>query len=310
MSTNRIQSHEPGSPEWHEQRRLALGGSEVAAVLGISPFESRFSLWHRKAGLAQPIQDSPEMEWGRRLESAILERWVEGNDDAYMWLTNRTYLRDGWMLASPDAIILNPSEDPYAIVEVKHPNYSDGWGEPGTDQIPLYYLTQARWYMHVLDLPVCHFAVLIGACDYREYVVHQDADDVALMIREGRAFLDSITAGERPDIDDSDATYQVVRRLHPEIDPENVEISADMATLIVGANRLAKAAAATRLHAFSTVLDFAGRAKHIDLNGRRIAYRTAKTLRDGTPGAPYLALDKSAEKHLADALPPPERTAS
>ena len=79
MSTNRIQSHEPGSPEWHEQRRLALGGSEVAAVLGISPFESRFSLWHRKAGLAQPIQDSPEMEWGRRLESAILERCVVGH---------------------------------------------------------------------------------------------------------------------------------------------------------------------------------------------------------------------------------------
>ena len=77
MTAQPIPSYIPGSPQWHEQRRAALGGSEIAAVLGLSPFESKFALWHRKAGLTEPIDDSPEMEWGRRLEAAIRDKWLD-----------------------------------------------------------------------------------------------------------------------------------------------------------------------------------------------------------------------------------------
>ena len=49
-----IGTFSPGSEEWLAARADGLGGSEVAAVLGLSPFESRFSLWHRKAGRVGP----------------------------------------------------------------------------------------------------------------------------------------------------------------------------------------------------------------------------------------------------------------
>ncbi|MGH3923507.1 MAG: YqaJ viral recombinase family protein, partial [Pseudonocardiaceae bacterium] len=68
---------EPGSPEWHTAREDGLGGSEIAAVMGLSPWESRFSLWHRKAGRLDPVQESPEMEWGKRLEDVIAIKFGE-----------------------------------------------------------------------------------------------------------------------------------------------------------------------------------------------------------------------------------------
>lgn len=310
---------EPGSPEWHTQRRTALGGSEIAAVLGLSPFESKFALWHRKAGIAQPVEDRPEMEWGRRLESAIRTKWLDdhapgaGHPDGE-WASEHfagTFLRDGWKLASPDWIVQQYDGHTLRIIEVKHPMYDDEWGPSGSDQVPVYYLCQARWYLHVLNLEVCHFAVLIGGSDYREYTVHQDDNDVALMVAAGREFLDSIEAGRRPDIDGSDATYQVVRALHPEIDPEHIEIAPELARELVDADRLSKRAAEHRQQIVSEVLDAMGRSKHADVNGFRIAYRTARTKADGTPGTPYLQLDRKAAGHLINATTfDPERDAS
>ena len=307
-----LPSYTPGSANWQEQRRTALGGSEIAAVLGLSPFESAFALWHRKAGLATPTEDKPEMEWGRRLESAICRKWLDthaadaGHPAGYWESADQghTWLRDGWKIASPDHMVQRYDLEQFdaherGIVEVKHPLYDDGWGPSGSDQVPVYYLCQARWYMHVLDLQVCHFAVLIGGCDYREYTVSQDDADVQLMVDAGRRFLDSLATGVRPPIDGSDATYQVVRALHPEIDPDHIEIDLTMARDLVDADRIAKEAAEHRQQMVSEVLDAMGRAKHADVDGERIAYRTARTKADGTPGTPYLQLDRKAVGHLA-----------
>lgn len=316
--TEIIPTYSAGSEAWHAQRRSALGGSEVAAVLGLSPFESQFALWHRKSGMVQPVGDRPEMEWGRRLESAIRDKWLDdhapgaGHEDGE-WVSEyagETYLRDGWKLASPDWVVQEHSSHRKRIIEVKHPLYDDGWGKSGTDEVPVYYLCQARWYMHVLELPVCHFAVLFGGADYREYTVTQDADDVALMVSAGRAFLDSIADGVRPDIDGSDATYQVVRELHPDITPEHVEIPPELARSLVEAEALSKEAAALRQQRGAEVLDAMGAAKHADVNGWRVAFRTARTKADGTPGTPFLQVDRKAAGHLTNAITFPERTAS
>jgi predicted phage-related endonuclease len=38
----------------HEFRRTGIGGSDVAAVLGISRYKSAFQLWQEKTGQVQP----------------------------------------------------------------------------------------------------------------------------------------------------------------------------------------------------------------------------------------------------------------
>lgn len=58
--------------EWHAKRSENVGASEVAALFGLSPYMSRFTLWHMKAGsLAAPDFDNERVRWGNRLEAAI-----------------------------------------------------------------------------------------------------------------------------------------------------------------------------------------------------------------------------------------------
>lgn len=72
---------EPGTDEWHAARANGIGGSEIAAVLGLSPYESRFSLWHRKKGLIGPVEETEEMYWGKEHEPAICRRFAREHPD-------------------------------------------------------------------------------------------------------------------------------------------------------------------------------------------------------------------------------------
>ncbi|RCK68306.1 hypothetical protein DT076_16805 [Desertihabitans brevis] len=302
-----IATYEPGSAEWLEQRSTRLGGSEVAAVLGLSPWESRLSLWLRKAGAVGPQPDTADTEWGRRLESAVLQRWRDDHPDWRVRRRGQTFLHDehDWMLASPDAIVHRRRRGELdEVVEVKQARYDDEWGTPGTDKIPVYYLTQVRWYLAVLGLRRARVIVLIGGTDYREYIVEQDPGDLELMMREGRAFLDSIAAGQRPDIDGHAQTLQVLREEHPDIDRDTeTELDAATALAYLEAEAALEAAKTESNRRKGQVLHAMGRTHRAVFAGRRIAYRTARKRADGSPGTPYLQLQRSETKKPAITQP-------
>src|SRR4249919_154988 len=101
-----IGTYTPGSPDWHETRRSRLGGSEIAAVLGFSSYESHLSLWLRKKGLAADKPGSEVAEWGNRLEPAIFEKFSE-NHPVTNWRYqpgSYTHPERDWQLATPDGM--------------------------------------------------------------------------------------------------------------------------------------------------------------------------------------------------------------
>jgi putative phage-type endonuclease len=269
---------EPGSDEWHAARTHGVGGSEIAPILGISPFESRFSLWHRKAGRIAPIDDSPEMEWGRRLEPAILQKYRDEHPHQSFDLQGYTFTHPDrpWQIANPDLY----GDD---LVEAKCSRDSVGWGEPGTDEIPIYYRTQVLWYMDTLGRDRATVAVLIGGNDYREYVVAYDPVEAAELRAAAEAFLGSLERHERPDIDEHSATYQVIKELHPDIDGTDVEIDADLAARFVTARAAAQTATAAEQLAKNLLADAMGTARRAMWEGYSIATRQARG-----DGLPYL----------------------
>lgn len=286
MTVALAETFEPGSDEWREQRRKMLGGSEIAAVVGLSPFESPFSLWHRKAGLADPQSDQPVMEWGRRLEDAIRRKWLERESHG-LFGTGETFVRDGWMIASPDARVATGEDfDRIEILEVKTSPRGDEWAREDTDPekaIPVYYQCQAQWYMAVLGLSVCHFAVLISGYDYREYTLPRNDDEIKYLTECGRAFLDSIAQGRRPNIDAHTQTYETIKELHPDIDGEDVQIDADLAEQWISAVKLLDVATAEHGLAKNLLADAMGSAKRAFCGTQKLADRRTKN-----GGIPYL----------------------
>lgn len=286
----------PGTEDWVQARSTRLGGSEIAAVLGLSPFESRFSLWHRKMGTIGATEQRPEMEWGNRLEPVVLAKFFEGPNRHQYGGQPGSYLHPErpWQMASPDALVSYGTQLD-ALVEAKTALYDDNWGPSGTDEIPVYYRCQVLWNLNVFGLRRAHIPVLIGGWDYREYVIELDdraQADTDILLRVGREFSDFLTSGQRPDIDAHDQTLQVVRQLHPDIELDDVEIDSALAAWYLADNAREKEAKAGKQHAASRILDRLGKARNaVTPDGERIAYR-----KPNGDHPPFLCPDPKAVK--------------
>lgn len=218
----RAQQH---SAAWHGMRSAGIGGSEVAAILGLSPWQSPFSLWHAKrAGWVS--EPNEEMRWGTAIEPALLAWWFEDHPYEPYGVQGGSYHHRGrrWQLANPDAIAIAPAVGELVIVEAKKASSDDQWGEPGTDQIPPYYRVQAVHYMDVLGIGMTSFVVTNLGRAPVYYWIEYDPDEARLIRGHAAAFWRSLLLDQPPELDGHTATYAAVRRLHPDIDGTDVDV--------------------------------------------------------------------------------------
>lgn len=282
----------PDTPEWDAARGgLCITATEIAAVMGLSPWQSRFSLWHKKAGLpSAPFEMSPQIEWGNRLEAAVIGKFADEHPE---WMTGPAgtwrHREREWQRATPDQLLYPVTGDtdwPGAVnipaqatelLEAKTSPYGDGWD----DGVPVHLRCQAMWQMDTLGVRTrTHIALLVSGHDYREYVVEYDPADAALMRDMAATFLHDVRHGIRPPIDTSDMTYQTIRQQAAGREDVEVEIPATIADRYEAAQVAAKAAGEELTGAKSEVLDAIGNGRWAAVDQRRIAYRTVKP--DGT----------------------------
>lgn len=261
----------PNTEPWYEARRGRLGASEIAAVVGLSPYESPFSLWHRKRGNLTEQTANDAMTVGHYVEAAVAQWWSdEHRTEVYPTGTYVSEDRD-WQLANPDRVMYS-GDGPPTPLECKYATRDDQWGQPGTDQIPVHYLTQVQWQMDVLGVAVCHVAVLLPG-RLAAYVVHANAEDQAYLREAGRAFLDSVEQGIEPDIDDTSATLRALREMHPDIHDNDIDIDPDDAAAYVAAKRDAEKADRAARGMQSVVLHQMGTARRALANGQPVLRR-------------------------------------
>lgn len=263
MSAVLLGVEEPGSPEWHDLRTRGIGGSEIAAVVGLSPYESAFSLWHKKRGNISAESVGEHLGWGNRLEPIIADHFAERHPELNV-ANAGTYVHGsrGWQLANVDRLLHRDGDGIVSLLEVKTSRFGDGFGPTGTDQIPLHYRCQVMHYLDVMELPYAWVAVLIGGNEYREYVVDYDPDDALALREAGAAFWESLQVGDEPPIDASFETYEAVRELHPDIDPDlDVPVDPALYGRYMATKQDADSATAAHRQAKSELLTAMGNAR-------------------------------------------------
>ncbi|NYV73112.1 YqaJ viral recombinase family protein [Streptomyces sp. UH6] len=268
----------PGTPEWNAARTgLSVTATEIAAIVGLSPWMSRYELWHKKSGLpTPPFQMTSAIEWGNRLEDVVAQKWADEHEgycieQAGTWRhTDRE-----WQRATPDRLLTTGRGQTVELLELKTSPQGDGWGPSGSDEIPIYYRCQVQWQLSTLGLDTCHVAVLISGHDYREYVIDRDDEDAATLVKAAAEFLDTVRRGQVPDIDGSSHTYDTVRLQPDRYDPVDVEIPGPIAADYEVCGQQYKAAADEYTRAKSQLLTALGTGKNAIHLGRRIAYRIA-----------------------------------
>ncbi|MEU6990298.1 lambda-exonuclease family protein [Streptomyces sp. NPDC046465] len=293
----------PGTAAWDEARAgLTVTATEIAAVVGLSPWMSRFSLWHKKSGLqTPPFEMTPAVEWGVRLEDAVALKWEEEHPGMLATAAGTWQHREReWQRATPDRLVLGPPAHEFTVpdtvdslLEVKTSPYGEGWGPSGSDEIPVHYRCQIQWQLDTLGLTTCHVALLVGGFDYREYTVDYDATEAKILRDAADRFLDDVRNSVRPPIDGADATYQTIRVQPDGLDDIDVEVPLEDAARYEIAQQQMAVVKTELTAAKGVLLDHIGTGKRAVVGERRIAYRT---VRDGKTHSlsPYTSKDAAA----------------
>lgn len=221
---------EPGSPEWLRE----MTGSKVAAVLGLSPWQSRYSLWFEMKGAVEHAGPTKQMTRGHYLEDAVV-RWVADQHSLPHVAPGQAWRNRArpWQVASPDRLVLPwehaAVERLQAVMEVKTDARGDfRWGPDGSDEVPLHVRCQGIWQCDVLGVDTCYVGALLPYLDLRSYVIHPADGEIEFMREECLGFLESLANDEPPDVDQHDATYQTIRVLNPSIEDVEVHLGLDL----------------------------------------------------------------------------------
>lgn len=269
----------PGSAEWLGY----MTASKIAAVAGTSSYESPFSLWHRMHGdIPSTAETSPVQEYGHYLEPALLRWFADHHPELTVYPGDRWTLRDGWAGATPDGVYSDGVDDE-GLVEAKTGRLSWEWD----DGVPAGYYDQVQWQMWVTGERVCWVVADVGM-EFREYRVILDPERVEHLVTLARDFMASLADGTPPPIDSSAHTYVAIRNLHPDIEPEDVDLPGDLACSWLGAHDGLAIYTAAEQKAKSLIADYMGNARRALWDGQVIFTRQS---RNG--GTPYLVAGRN-----------------
>ena len=232
----------------HDRRKF-LGGSEIAAVMGISPWQTPVELWKDKTGRAEPRAIDPVREGilrrGKRLEPIVREMAIDKLRQRGLQVElvakNRRYF-DGempWLTSEIDFEVVLSGVAEIDGTEVRFHRElvtadcktaagfaRRGWGAEDTDALPLYYAAQFMQGLDLTSLDRCLCAALIGLDDVALYWVTRDDVTIAAMRQRAESFwVDHVLADVPPD----PIKYADISELYPVDNGRTLEATEDVA---------------------------------------------------------------------------------
>lgn len=199
--------------DWLKGRQTGIGGSEIAAIVGLSQYRTPMQVWESKVNPVQDEETSQPAYWGTVLEDVVAKEYALRTGNKVQRLTKQMRHPDfEFAIANIDRAIINPDISGNVrwkdgklttdrILECKTANgfMAKQWGEAGTDSVPDAYLIQCQWYMGVTGASACDLAVLIGGQDFRIYTILRDDDLINDLLIQGAAFWELVQSRTEPD---------------------------------------------------------------------------------------------------------------
>jgi len=230
--------------EFLRRRRSGIGGSDIAAVCGLSPWRSPLDVYCDKIGEGaveeepMPTGSRRALYWGAVLEEPIAK--------AYSLVTGRRVVRYSRLLRNPaapweigdiDRLVIDDGAKIAAKprgeiicrrgLEIKTARVrGDEWGEEGSDKIPLWYLAQVQWYMALApSIEVFDVVVLFGGSDLAIFTVDREPVLIEMLAEVGARFWKDHVERRVPP---PPRTVEEAARLFPVPEIPTITASADL----------------------------------------------------------------------------------
>lgn len=233
----------PPNPDrglWLVNRRRGIGGSDVSALVGLSPYTSKYELWEDKTGKLPLVDEqSEEAEMGTLLEPVVRDRFARVCGLTVRPCGMLQSQRWPWMLTNPDGLVSNGYgyEGKTCSLWKAHE-----WGSTANPTVADHAELQAQWNMAVTGYTGWHVACLIGGQRNVYRLVERDDELIAFLVDLSREFwFDHVLADVAPPVDGSAAVSNLlVERYNLARAGSNVDITADERDNLVAAREAAK----------------------------------------------------------------------
>lgn len=189
--------------EWLEIRKKSIGGSEIAAVIGMNRWKTPFAVWAEKTGrVDNAVQQNESMYWGTVMEAILREEFAKR--------TGYAVKEAHYIFASADNPFLTANIDgyvdlgdgEYAVLEIKTAgNYAESdW----TDGCPIEYYLQVQHYLYITGMQKAFIAVLIGGNNFKYLEIERDEDIIQTLIGCSKQFWKLVQTDTPPAVNDKD----------------------------------------------------------------------------------------------------------
>lgn len=186
--------------EWLLERKKGIGGSEVAAIDGVSKFDSPLTLWRKKMDLVKEQEDNELLYYGRMIEDFIAQETLKKllALDPKAKIVNMKYLLqrddDGFPAkASTDRMLFFRGK--WMVLELKNVNeyVKKDWAD---GKVPTYYMYQCQHYLYVTGKDSAVISAFIGGHGLKAVFIKRDEALIAKMIKSNKKFWEENIVGE------------------------------------------------------------------------------------------------------------------
>lgn len=228
MRINSIDTREMTYEEWKESRRVGLGGSDIAALLGMSKYKTPLQLYLEKIGEYDPPPAGEAAYWGTQLEEIVAREFTKQTQKKVRNV-NRILIHPEheFLIANIDRKVVGEK----AILECKTTgawNYKDWEG----DEIPQAYILQVMHYMAVTETEKAYFACLIGGQKFQWKEIERDEELISLVTERCVDFWKNhVEKRIPPAVSAEDG--ELLKRMYPQaVDTEAIALPSEVDTAI------------------------------------------------------------------------------
>lgn len=171
-------------------RHKYIGGSDIAAIMGMSRWKTPLRLWAEKTQKL-PMADLSNIEaveLGTDLEEFVAQKFSQKTGKAVRRAPKEYTHKDyPYMHAHIDRLATGSKE----LLECKTASFfkKDEWED---DEIPQEYILQVMWYLGITGRKIGHIAVLIGGQSFKYKQIEFDAELFNTMVEAAKEFWDCV----------------------------------------------------------------------------------------------------------------------
>lgn len=212
----------------NQDRRNFIGGSDIAAVMGVSRWKTPLQLWSEKTGKVEPedLSDKEYVELGSELEDFIAKKF-EKKTGLKVRRAPKQYvdIMFPFMACQVDRLVTGTDD----LLECKN---ASAWKEKewAGEEIPIEYIFQVSWQLMITGRKKGYIAVLIGGNKFIWKEIDADQELFLKMTNSAIKFWDMVQNNIPPMAQSGDNDFLI--ELYPSGSDQIKEATQDIAEAI------------------------------------------------------------------------------